>query len=140
MCLEGQLSICFFYRYNGTNLLSDLVREPSGSFHNFCRMSSEDFEYILNRISPFITKKNTKWRQSIPVKERLAVTLRFLATGDSFQSLHYLFKISPQVISRIVPEVCEAIIQDLKHLVKVRKINFYSYITNLGIQNIMVTA
>nr|CAH7712122.1 unnamed protein product [Callosobruchus chinensis] len=55
-----------------------------------------------------IRKKNTKWRKAIPANERLAITLRFLATGDSFKSLHYLFKVSPQLISEIVPEVCNA--------------------------------
>ncbi|CAH2015154.1 unnamed protein product [Acanthoscelides obtectus] len=42
---------------------------------------------------------------------RLAITLRYLATGDSFQSLHFLFKVSPQLISTIVPEVCKALNQ-----------------------------
>lgn len=90
-------------------------------------MSSADFEFILNQIGPTISKKDTKWRKSISAKVRLAVTLRFLATGDSYQSLHYLFKISAQVISIIVPEVCKALIEVLKDFVKVRKKFTYTY-------------
>ncbi|XP_031346802.1 protein ANTAGONIST OF LIKE HETEROCHROMATIN PROTEIN 1-like [Photinus pyralis] len=100
--------------YSGTNMLQDLTNEPSGKFENFCRMSAVDFEHILNKIGPYITKKDTVMRKSIPPNERLAVTLRFLASGDSFVSLSYLFKMSNQVISDIVHEVCQAIIEVTK--------------------------
>ncbi|KAF9413142.1 hypothetical protein HW555_008584 [Spodoptera exigua] len=104
--------------YDGTRLLSNLIQEPSGQFDNFCRMSSIDFEYLLQLIGPKIKKQDTVFRDSIPSKVRLAVTLRFLATGDSFKSLHYLFKISSQVISLIVPEVCKALCEALRSFVK----------------------
>lgn len=108
--------------------MADLLKEPSGLFENFCRMSFEDFEYLLRKIEPYISKKDTKWRKAIPAKERLAVTLRFLATGDSFKSLHYLFKISPQLISNIVPEVCTALIKVLEDSIKVCNRAFVSLI------------
>nr|CAH7769621.1 unnamed protein product [Callosobruchus chinensis] len=107
--------------YSGTSLMTDLLKEPSGKFENFCRMSSDDFNDLLSKVGPMIRKKNTKWRKAIPANERLAITLRFLATGDSFKSLHYLFKVSPQLISEIVPEVCNAIIAVLQDYVKIPK-------------------
>ncbi|XP_037933215.1 protein ALP1-like [Teleopsis dalmanni] len=87
-------------------------------FHNFCRMSEMDFDKILKLISSKISKEDTKFRKSITPAERLAVTLRFLATGDSFTSLEYLFRISKQSISKIVPEVCSALLEALKEYVK----------------------
>ncbi|KAJ8934273.1 hypothetical protein NQ318_005593 [Aromia moschata] len=78
------------------------------------RMSMCDFEYLLNKLGPYITKKDTPMRKGIPAAERLAVTLRFLATGESFVSLSYLFKMSNQIVSEIVHEVCRAIIKVLK--------------------------
>ncbi|KAF9417482.1 hypothetical protein HW555_005405 [Spodoptera exigua] len=111
--------ITLFLRRNSMeNQFAELYAEPSGEFNNFVRMSSSDFEYLLQKISPTIAKKDTDWRDAIPVKVRLAVTLRYLATGDSYRSLHYLFKISSQVISIIVPEVCLALNNVLKDLVK----------------------
>lgn len=99
-------------------MLLALRAEPLGKFQNFCRMSSEDFEFILTKIGPKI-KQDTNMRKAIPIQERLAVTLRFLATSDSFVSLEYLFRISHQSISLIVPEVCLAIIDELKDEIKV---------------------
>ncbi|XP_046145713.1 protein ALP1-like [Osmia bicornis bicornis] len=81
-------------------------------------MSYEDCEKLLNIIVPQISKKNTNFRLGISVKEKLLVTLRFLATGDSYSSLMYLFKMSKQVISLIIPEVCEALLAGLKDFVK----------------------
>lgn len=105
--------------YSGTQLLADFTLQDTGHFKNFCRMSSEDFEVLINLIGHKIVKKDTNYRNAIPVKERLSVTLRYLATGDSYTSLMYLFKISKQCISLIVPEVCQAIIEVLHDYVKV---------------------
>lgn len=94
-------------------MLGDLRREPSSYFENFCRMSPTDFEYLLHKIGPIIAKIDTNMRESIPIQERLAVTLRFLATGDSFTSLSYLFKFSIQTVSRCVQDVCRALNNEL---------------------------
>ncbi|CAH1969203.1 unnamed protein product [Acanthoscelides obtectus] len=72
-------------------------------------MSTTDFEFLLNKISPLISKQDTQLRKAVPTRKRLAITLRYFATGDSFQSLHFLFKVSPQLISTIAPEVCKAL-------------------------------
>ncbi|KAL4084072.1 hypothetical protein QTP88_029388 [Uroleucon formosanum] len=77
-----------------------------------------DFEHLLSKIGPIIMKEDTNMRKAIPVQERLAITLRFLASGDSFTSLSYLFKCSNQVISNIVHEVCKALVHELRNHVK----------------------
>ena len=46
--------------------------------------------------------------------ERFTHTLRFLATGESFLSLSFQFRISKSTISYIVQEVCMVNIANLK--------------------------
>ncbi|CAL1285359.1 unnamed protein product [Larinioides sclopetarius] len=99
-------------------MLTNLRKEPSGNFENFCRMSAIDFEHLLSRIGLLIARQDTNMRESIPMQERLAVALRFFATGDSYSSLSFLFKFSKQTVSRCVDEVCKALIQELKKEIK----------------------
>ncbi|XP_050670649.1 putative nuclease HARBI1 [Leptidea sinapis] len=98
--------------------LAELLAEPSGEFDNFVRMSCTDFQYLLQKISPMVSKQDTTWREAVPTKIRLALTLRFLATGDDYRSLHYLFKISSSLISRIIIEVCLALYDVLQDMIK----------------------
>lgn len=96
-----------------TNLFTELLLNDGGSFKNFFRMTKSDFEELLTAVAPKIKKRNSNFRAPISPEVKLAVTLRYIASGDSYTSLMYLFKISKQYISQAVPEVCEAIINVL---------------------------
>lgn len=96
------------------NLLKELEIEDRNSFKNFMRMSSEDFNYLLNMVAPKITKEDTCMRKAIPAGEKLALTLRYLATGETFASLQYMFRIPKNTISAFIIDVCEAIYEVLK--------------------------
>ena len=84
-------------------------QEESGQFHNFCRMSSEDFDHSLSLISEKNRKSSTNFRESIPPYDRLAVTLRFLATGDSYKNLMYFTKMSKSTICNVISAINEAL-------------------------------
>ena len=43
---------------------------------------------------------------------KLAITLRFLATGESYKSLMYSFRVANNTICNFLPKVCEAIIAE----------------------------
>ena len=50
-------------------------------------MDKETFINLLGMVMPLIQKVDTKLRDSISASERLSSTLRFLATGQSFEDL-----------------------------------------------------
>ena len=67
------------------------------------------------KVSPLIIKQDTIKRDSIAPQQCLAVTLRFLATRESFTSLEFHFMISRSTLSMLIPTVCQAIYQVLCH-------------------------
>ena len=65
--------------YNG--IMRELRETDPFSFKNFVRMNGESFSALLDKVSPLIEKQDINMRKAIPPGERLALTLRFLATG-----------------------------------------------------------
>ena len=102
-------------------------RETEGSFHklmkelepasfkNFMRMDLSTFEELAAQLEPRLKKCDTPMRNAISPSEQLAVTLRFLATGESYTSLQYQFWINKATLSQIIPRVCEAISETILH-------------------------
>ena len=94
------------------SLLQELAREDPAGFQNFLRVKPELFLELLERVGPKITKQKTFFREPLGPALRLAITLRYLATGDSYKSLEYGFRVANNSISRLVPETCNAIIEE----------------------------
>ena len=79
-------------------------------------MSPDAFNRLAQLLQPVIQKQNTNFRQPICVKEGLAVTLRYLASGDSQQSLGWAHRIGKATISKIIKETNNAIWEVLKEV------------------------
>ena len=79
------------------------------SFKNFVRMEPGMFNQMVADLTPRLKKTTTNCRKPLSVGLNLAITLRYLATGDSYKSLAYGFRVAPNTIVSIVPEVCQAI-------------------------------
>ena len=57
-----------------------------------------------------------RWRNSLVEPGlNLAVTLRYLATGDKYPTLQYSYRVSRSTMSLFVPEVCRAICEEYKN-------------------------
>ena len=62
-------------------------------------MDKADFDELLTKVTPLMHRQDTWMREVISVSERLSITLRYLATGDSYQSLEYLYRIPKSTLS-----------------------------------------
>ena len=76
-------------------------------------MSPGRFEHLLSLLGPSIKKTDTNFRKAIEPAQRLALTLRFLTSGDSQQSLTFSFRISASTVSRIINGTSAAIWEKL---------------------------
>lgn len=103
-----------------SRLLEELKEEDPETYRNVLRMSATKFQELLNLVEPIIRKQDTHFRQAIPSKTKLEITLRYLATGDSFRSLALLFRVPHNTISVFLPEVLSAIFEVLQPFIKVR--------------------
>ncbi|XP_069678805.1 putative nuclease HARBI1 [Periplaneta americana] len=87
------------------HLLDDEVK-----FKAYFRFTREQFYFLVNLIQDDLsTKPCNRVKRPISPAEKLALTLRFLATGESFHSLAFSYRISPSSISTFVPQVLQAL-------------------------------
>ena len=78
----------------------------------YFRMSPERFQHLNSLTAPYLTKA---CRNRVPIspEQRLAITLRYLATGDSQKSESFNFVVGRSTVSKIVRECCSALWQAL---------------------------
>nr|XP_049462188.1 uncharacterized protein LOC120956968 [Anopheles coluzzii] len=110
----------FFRRRQDENrLLDDIKAEMvNDTIKNFMRMKHEDFDRLYALVGPEISRMDTNMREAITAQERLLITLRYLATGETFASLQYLFRVSKSSIAKIVKDVCACLNKHLRSYVK----------------------
>ncbi|XP_065200002.1 uncharacterized protein LOC135843983 [Planococcus citri] len=78
-------------------------------FKHYLRTTRTEFEEIHDYIKDDLKKQDTRFRLAISSKHRLAICLRFLASGETFRSLSFHFRLGESTVSIIVKEVCDAI-------------------------------
>lgn len=65
------------------NLLREFALEDRENYRRWMRLDEASFLEILDIIRSDIVRKDTIMRAAIPPETRLAITLRYLATGKS---------------------------------------------------------
>ena len=113
-------------------LLPELKAHPD-KFFDYMRMDTEIFDILLQTLNErfhsvyflitgepwttFETFRLTKIsiRTAICAEERLMITIRYLATGESYRSLSFQFRLGVMSVSRIVSETCAALYEVLHH-------------------------
>ncbi|XP_062592427.1 putative nuclease HARBI1 [Saccostrea cucullata] len=93
-------------------LMKELETEDVLSFKNFLRVEPDMFRELVDRLSPRLQKQDTWFRKALEPGLKLAITLWYLATGESYTSLMYGFRVPHNTISLLIREVCESIIAE----------------------------
>lgn len=75
------------FQYRITLIRNMPVDNIDETIQKFRRMSMRDLELLESQASSKIVKRDTFMRKAIIVRERLVITMRFLATEDSDISL-----------------------------------------------------
>ena len=87
----------------------EIRREDEIDYTKYFRMAPTEFDEILLIVQDKITKKDRRMREAIPAATKLAATFRFLATGESYRSLQYQYRIHRSTIAKFIPEICDAL-------------------------------
>lgn len=82
---------------------------PDDEFRRCFRMSKKTFNMICNELDSSVTKKNTTLRDAIPVRQRVAVCIYRLATGEPLRLVSKKFGLGISTCHKLVLEVCAAI-------------------------------
>ena len=76
------------------------------AYQNFIRMPTELFQELKHRLGHEIQRERTWMREPLSPGLKLAVTLRLLASRDSYPTLEYAFRVARPTMNKFVPEVC----------------------------------
>ncbi|KAK0394078.1 hypothetical protein QR680_000557 [Steinernema hermaphroditum] len=90
------------------------LRSDEKSFKEYTRMKPRTFYKLLHLVEPFLEPKKKK-TTGIVAEHMLVVTLRYLATGNSFHSLHFAFRMGVSTVSKVVKKTCDALHKALKN-------------------------
>ena len=96
------------------NTLGRVMTTDIPGYRNFPRMEPAFFYLIEERITPRLRKSTTIFRKPLEVGLKLAVTLRYLSTGETHTLLQCQWRFERTTICIFVPQVCKAILKEFQ--------------------------
>ncbi len=82
----------------------ELKIEDPARFQNFVRCEPAMFQEMVDRLTPLICKLDMNYRKALDPGLRVAITHRYMATGDSSKSLWYGFRMAYNTICLVMAE------------------------------------
>ena len=92
-----------------SNLIMEMILQDHTMHFSYFRMLPSIFDDLLHLVGPSLTKQRSRFREPLPPALRLAVALRYLATGESQASLSFNYRIGRSTVCEILNEVPETI-------------------------------
>ncbi|RXN37677.1 ANTAGONIST OF LIKE HETEROCHROMATIN PROTEIN 1-like protein [Labeo rohita] len=78
------------------------LRLDDGRFQRYFRLDREQFDNLLSQVGLRIARQDTNYRHAIEPAECLAICLRFLATGDSYRTIAFSYRVGVSTVAGIV--------------------------------------
>uniref|UniRef100_A0A671NI47 DDE Tnp4 domain-containing protein n=1 Tax=Sinocyclocheilus anshuiensis TaxID=1608454 RepID=A0A671NI47_9TELE len=87
--------------------LHDIIRGRNqyGAYNNLV----QELQLDDARFAAYFRLNKSQFEDLLQIIERLCICLRYLATGDSFRSIAFSFRVDASTVAGIVSQVCEAI-------------------------------
>ncbi|XP_075522437.1 protein ANTAGONIST OF LIKE HETEROCHROMATIN PROTEIN 1-like [Primulina tabacum] len=82
---------------------------PEEEFKKAFRMGKGTFDLICSELNSAVAKENTMLRDAVPVRQRVAVCIWRLATGEPLRLVSKKFGLGISTCHKLVLEVCSAI-------------------------------
>ncbi|KAH8270314.1 hypothetical protein KR018_007728 [Drosophila ironensis] len=99
------------------NLLSELQSRKDECYHlnYFLAITESQFRYLVQKMEPIISQyAPQRKKKSFSAEERLAITLKYLATGEVHSCRNYCFRASKIVINEMIANICLGFYEHLK--------------------------
>ncbi|KAH8395642.1 hypothetical protein KR222_004647 [Zaprionus bogoriensis] len=99
------------------NLLSELQSRKDECYHlnYFLAITESQFRYLVQKLEPIISQyAPQRKKKSFSAEERLAITLKYLATGEVHSCRNYCFRASKFVINAMIANICLGFYEHLK--------------------------
>lgn len=90
-------------------LQAELQAEDPAEFKRMLRVDPALYQEIVQNLTPALEKEETVMREALPVGLRVAITLKYLCTGDTYAGISHLYRVSRSSICNVIEEVCDAI-------------------------------
>ena len=90
-------------------LVQEMILFDREFFLSILKMSPDRLEHLLSLIGSSLTKKYCPSRESICPSQRLIITIRYQATGESQQTQSFYFRVGRATACNIIEETCCAI-------------------------------
>ncbi len=92
------------------NLMVELRIEDPATFQSFVQYVPAMFQEMVDSLTPLISKLDTNYCKALEPGLKLAITLCYIATGDSSKSLKYGFRVAYNSICVVIAEISSAIV------------------------------
>lgn len=95
---------------------------------NFLRLDDSTFEKLISFVKPLMQKEEINGKQELSAKERLILTLSYLATGRSYNEMIFSSSRTIQTLFQIIYETCDIIFKCLRSdYLRVSKVFQFNY-------------